>query len=147
MSLTRFRTTLRASLALLACLAAATATAATVDLDAPGARDALRAAAPRRADRVDAILADAARLPALRAAQVLQARYDLDTVDVGLLLLVSYPAQRRVSFAFDGTDYRATVTMVDMAAPRPAHLARPTGADAVGDDAASAASPRRHALP
>jgi hypothetical protein len=98
------------------------AAGATVDLDAPAARDALRAAQPDTAAKVDAILADAARLRPSDAARIIRTRYDATDVDIGALLLVSYPARRRMTFVLDGTGYRATVRVVDGARARPADL-------------------------
>jgi hypothetical protein len=88
---------------------------ATVDLNRPGALDALRASDPERYDQVSRILQVAERTscryvgPALFKA----AGLDVQQAECGVLLLTSLPAKRHVTFTIDDTHYVAIVSMQD----------------------------------
>lgn len=117
---TRTATAAAASVAaaVFACASPPIVAAATIDLDVPDVRAELAVAHPPTSATIDAILADAARLPPAEAARTIRALHAADDVDVGALLLASYPAKRRVSFVLDGTGYRATVTVENASALR-----------------------------
>jgi hypothetical protein len=105
-------------LAALAPLAPVPALAAplVVDLDVPGALARLKGDQPARYERVMALLRDAQRLPEKQVEGWIRTRYDADAVQLGQMLLVSYPPKRRLSFSLEKTAYVATIVV---ALPKP----------------------------
>lgn len=95
-----------------AILAAASAVAAPVDLDAPGVLDQLKASQPKHFEAVTEILRTAERLPCKdREIRALKARFDVRELECYATIMTSYPPKRRVSFSYDGTAYVAVVTL------------------------------------
>jgi hypothetical protein len=89
----------------------------TVDLDKPGALDELKIAHPQRYQAVAAVLQASERLPCQSGEmETLKARFNLKDLECGVALLTSYPPQRHVHFALEGTSYTATVMVTDVAA-------------------------------
>ena len=105
---------------LLAPLALATllvplAAAAVVDLNRPGALDAIRDQDPRQHERIEGILRAAERLPCHTPAfeRAMKASHEAEAARCSVLLKTSYPAKRHLSFTLDRVQYVATVTMLD----------------------------------
>ena len=99
------------ALGALAPLAPALAAPLVVDLDAPGALARLRSEQPARYEKVTALLRDAERLPEKQVEGWIRTRYDADAVQLGQMLLVSYPPKRRLSFSLEKVSYRATIVV------------------------------------
>jgi hypothetical protein len=106
---------MRRALSMIAVFAAATlATLATaqpkdIDLDAPGALESLSRDDPAHYATVAQILDDASRIAPATARGLLHVRYHADDVELGQLLLTSFPAKRHLSFRLADVTYRATV--------------------------------------
>jgi hypothetical protein len=83
-----------------------------VDLDAPGALATLSRADPERYATVVNLLDDAARIAPAQARGLLHVRYAADDVELGMMLMTSLPAKRRLSFRLADVRYRATVSVV-----------------------------------
>lgn len=79
-----------------------------VDLDAPGALQALRDARPAHYAKVQAILAMAVERPRAGVEKFIEARFDASDVEM-LLWRVSDPPKLRVGFTLDSTRYTADV--------------------------------------
>ena len=99
------------ALGVLAPLAPALAAPLVVDLDAPGALARLRSEQPGRYEKVAAILRDAERLPEAQVEGWIRTRHDADAVQLGSMLLVSYPPKRRLSFSLEKVAYVATIVV------------------------------------
>jgi hypothetical protein len=85
-----------------------------IDLGRPGALERLKAEAPLRYAAVSEILRVAEHTPCKSGElEVLKARYDVRDWQCTFLVMTSYPAKRRVTFALEGTKYVATVTLQD----------------------------------
>ena len=97
--------------AALAPLAPALAVPLVVDLDAPGALARLRSEQPARYEKVLALLRDAERLPEKQVEGWIRTRYAAESVQLGQMLLVSYPPKRRLSFSLEKTAYVATIVV------------------------------------
>lgn len=97
---------------LASCGVPAFAAPPTIDLDRPSALQAVREHSPADYEKVVDILRDAARLPPGRAEGWLRTAYGAELVSLDRLLLVSYPAKRRLAFSLGGSAYAATVTVV-----------------------------------
>ena len=83
----------------------------TVDLDAPGSMNRLRAENPARYRAIAAILADAERLPEQAVASYLHTNYPVSSVSLGPTLLVSLPPKRKLAFELHQVGYTATVVV------------------------------------
>jgi hypothetical protein len=97
----------------IAILAPASALAfGVVNLDEPGALDAVKRDNPDHHRRVTGILAAASEMQC-RPDKVgrLSVEYDAREAHCGVLVMTSYPAKRKLSFVLDTTAYRATVTL------------------------------------
>ena len=108
---------MRSMLAILSLSFTALAAAAPlVDLDAPGALDALRASNPDHYGRVLAVL-DAAQLqPCETLPAMLKAKARADGVRChGALLLTSFPPKRHLAFRLDDVDYVSNVVQANLA--------------------------------
>ncbi len=105
------------SIALVTVLLASIGSAAepaTLDLDRPGVLDQLKQDHPQRYQAVTAVLLASERMPCKNTdLETLQTRFNLRDMECGVVVLTSYPAQRHVSFYFDGTRYAATVILKD----------------------------------
>ena len=90
----------------------ATASSRSVDLNRPGALDAIRDQDPGRHERVTSILRAASegecRMPELERLMV---SHDARAVNCSALLMASFPPKRMLSFVLENTHYVATVTM------------------------------------
>ena len=108
------RPTMLAPLALAALLAPQGAGAA-VDLNVPGALDAIRDQDPRHYERIDGILRAAEGLPCHTPEfqRAMKAGHEAEAARCSVMLMTSYPAKRRLSFTLERVRYVATVTMRD----------------------------------
>jgi hypothetical protein len=99
----------------LAAAAQAQGTAATVDLNRPGALDALKASDPGRYDQVSRILQVAERTSCRYVGPEIfkAAGLDVQQASCGMTLLTSLPAKRYIHFTLDATRYTAIVSMQD----------------------------------
>jgi hypothetical protein len=89
-----------------------------VDLDAPGALDALARDNPQHYRKVREIIADVQKQPDSEVPQWMRTRFDARDVNYGPLLLVTDPPKRRLSFTIDEVRYRSTVTLTHWKAQR-----------------------------
>src|SRR5258707_9785374 len=104
------------ALVLLPCAAsayAATPARTVVDLDRPGAMDALEQANPEHFRRVSGVIDLASEMPCFtpQFAKLSWAKFDAESAGCGVMLLTSYPAKRQLSFAIEETLYRSTVSI------------------------------------
>ena len=97
--------------AVLVPLAPALAAPAVVDLDSPGALARLRAERPEQFSKVMELLRDAERMPEKQVEGWIRTHYDVDSVHLGHMLLVSYPPKRRLSFSLEKVTYVATIVV------------------------------------
>jgi hypothetical protein len=84
-----------------------------VDLDAPGALDALAHDNPQHYGKVREIMADVQKRPDSEVPQWMRTRFDASDVNYGPLLIVTDPPKRRLSFTIDEVRYRSTVTLTN----------------------------------
>jgi len=106
--------TLLAALALSSAVAgvhAGNLAAAPVDLDRPGALEALRQSDPVRHERIVRILADAETLTPAAAPGILRARHDARDARLGMTIRTSFPAIGRLDFTLDEVRYTRTVRL------------------------------------
>ena len=100
---------MRIALFLLASpIAQAAMAAGVIDLDTPGALEALRAQRPAHYAKVEAILALAQARPAPTTPSLMEARFGASDVEL-LQWRVSDPPRLRVSFTLDDTRYTGEV--------------------------------------
>ena len=85
--------------------------AGTVDLDAPGALEALAATNPDHYAKVTTILDGVRRQPEATVERWLRVGFDATNVSFAPIVLTSHPAKRRLSFALDVTRYEAVVVL------------------------------------
>ena len=87
----------------------------TVDLNRPGALDALKASNPQRYDQVSRILQVAERTSCRYVGPQLFKAAGLDVKEAAcaMLLLTSLPAKRHMTFTIEDTQYTAIVSMQD----------------------------------
>lgn len=83
-----------------------------VNLDEPGALEAVKRENPGHHRRLTGILAAASEMRC-QPDKVgrLSVEYDAREAHCGVLVMTSYPAKRKLSFILDTTAYRATVTL------------------------------------
>ena len=96
----------------------ASAQSRIVDLDVPGALDALARDKPQHYGKVLEIMAEVQRQPDSEVARWMRTRFDARDVAYGPLWLVTDPPKRRLSFTIDEMRYRSTVTLTDWNAQR-----------------------------
>src|SRR5216684_5221892 len=86
----------------------------TVDLNTPGALDALERENPRHYERVREIMSDVQYQPDSKVPRWMQARFDArDVLYQPLLLLTSLPPKRRLAFTIDNVRYQAIITLTN----------------------------------
>src|SRR5882724_1152356 len=107
------------TVALLVLTSVAIATAAdigprrTVDLDAPGAMERVRAANPSHFDKIVKIIEGVARQPDSAVPRWMRVNFDAQDVNYRPIVMTSYPPKRRLSFALDDTRYEAVVVLTN----------------------------------
>jgi hypothetical protein len=84
-----------------------------VNLDVPGALDALARDNPQHYRKVREIMAEVQKQPDSEVPQWLRTHFDARDVNYGPLLLVTDPPKRRLSFTIDEVRYRSTVTLTN----------------------------------
>jgi hypothetical protein len=82
-----------------------------VDLDEPGALEALQRSNPTHHEKVQKILADLPRQPERAVPRWMQTSFDARDVSYRPVLLTSNPPKRRLSFALDDTRYEILLTV------------------------------------
>lgn len=112
-------TSLRMAVAALALLctsvaAAQTPAARTVDLDAPGALEALERSNPAHHEKVKRILEGIVQKRDADVPRWMQASFAARDVSYAPVVLTSDPPKRRLSFVLDTTRYQAVVTLTNM---------------------------------
>jgi hypothetical protein len=80
-----------------------------IDLDAPGALERLQRDDPTHFAKVERILREAPGRSAASVARWLRTEFNAQDGYRSELLKTSYPAQARLSFALDGTQYSKTI--------------------------------------
>jgi hypothetical protein len=85
-----------------------------VDLDAPGALEALARANPGHFEAVRRILEGIRQRKDAEVPRWLQVSFGARDVSWVPMLLTSDPPRRRLSFALDGTRYEAVLTLTDV---------------------------------
>ena len=86
----------------------------TVDLDRPGALEALERSNPAHAAKVRLILEGVARTPDSDVPRWMRVAFDVRDVDYAPIVLTSHPAKRRLSFLLDGTRYAAVIVLTGL---------------------------------
>ena len=80
-----------------------------LDLNRPGAMEALERENPAHYAKVEQILAEVQRHPAESVPGWMKTKFDADSVEYSDLLKTTDPAQRQLSFTLDKMHYRAIV--------------------------------------
>ena len=104
-------------LALLCCIVVtppAVIAGGTVDLDRPGALQALQQSHPARYAKVKLILEAVSRHPDSDVPRWIRVGFDARDVSYAPIVLTSHPAQRRLSFALDDTRYIAVIVLTNL---------------------------------
>jgi hypothetical protein len=86
----------------------------TIDLDQPGALAALERANPAHYAKVTRILRRASRHPDSDVPRWARVAVDARDVDFAPIVLTSFPAKRRLSFALDDTRYVAVIVLTHL---------------------------------
>lgn len=86
----------------------------TIDLNAPGALEALHQSRPVHFEKVRKILKGVLRRPDTEVPRWMQVSFGARDVDYQPVVLTSHPPQRRLSFALDDTRYEAVVTLTNV---------------------------------
>jgi hypothetical protein len=95
---------------LIAALAMAFAgSAIAVDLDRPGALEALQRDNPAHFTKVEKILSDAPRMPYGSISGWIRTEFNAKGVNTSHLLKTTYPAQARLTFTLDHVEYSKTI--------------------------------------
>jgi predicted dienelactone hydrolase len=105
------------ALALLAatCFVPAAASAGpTIDLNTPGALEALEQANPAHYAKVKLILHGVTRQRDADVPRWLRVGFDARDVNYAPIVLTSHPARRRLSFALDATRYEAVIVLTHL---------------------------------
>lgn len=84
-----------------------------VDIDAPGALDALARDNPRHYEKVREIISEVQKQPDSEVPRWMRARFDARGVIYGPLLLVTDPPKRHLSFTIDEIRYKTIVTLTN----------------------------------
>jgi hypothetical protein len=82
-----------------------------VDLNAPGALEALNQSRPAHFEKVRKILEGVLQRPDRDVPRWMQVSFGASDVDYRPVVLTSHPPKRRLSFALDDTHYEAVVTL------------------------------------
>jgi len=96
-----------------------------IDLDRPGALEALQRSTPAHYAKVRQIMDGVARRSDAEVPRWMQASFNAHDVTYAAIVLTSHPPKRHLSFALDTTRYEAIVTLTNVrgeiipAAPRP----------------------------
>lgn len=85
----------------------------TVDLDAPGAMERVRAANPGHFDKIVKIIEGVTQQPDTAVPRWLRVNFDARDVSYRPIVMTSYPPKRRLSFALDDTGYEAVVVLTN----------------------------------
>jgi hypothetical protein len=102
------------SLAGLALLALSFPSLAATDLSRPGALERLRSQKPEHYDAVMEIAKIGERLNCAQDdLEPIKARYPVERLDCGLVMLNNNVSQRRMTFSLGGEEYRVTVRLQD----------------------------------
>ena len=83
----------------------------TVDLDKPGALEALQQSNPTHFDKVCQIMSGVARQPDVKVPGWMLANFNARDVSYAPIEMTSFPPKRRLSFALDNTRYMVVVTL------------------------------------
>jgi hypothetical protein len=83
--------------------------ALAIDLDQPGAMQALARDNPAHYAKVEKILSEAPHRPYATMARWIRTEFKATQVDASQLLKTSYPAQARLSFVLDGQPYSKVI--------------------------------------
>jgi hypothetical protein len=109
------------ALVVLAMLAIVTLAAAapftptrTVDLDTPGALEALERSNPVHHEKVRKIVEGVIRQPDSRVSRWIAVTFNGRDVSYAPVVMTSYPPKRRLSFALDDTRYVTIVTLTNV---------------------------------
>jgi hypothetical protein len=86
----------------------------TVDLDQPGALQALERTNPAHYAKVRLILQGVSRNPDSDVPRWVRAGFDARDVEYLPVVLTSHPAKRRLSFALDDTRYVAVIVLTSL---------------------------------
>jgi hypothetical protein len=87
----------------------------TVDLDAPGAIDRVRAANPAHVDKIVKIIEGVRQQPDSGVPRWLRVNFDAREVGYAPIVMTSHPPKRRLSFALDDTRYEVVVILTNAA--------------------------------
>jgi hypothetical protein len=85
----------------------------TVNLDQPGALQALQRSNPTHYEKIQKIMDQLLRQPDAEVPHWMQANFDARDATYGPILLTSLPPKRRLSFTLDDTRYEAIVTLTN----------------------------------
>lgn len=83
----------------------------TVDLNLLGALEAVQRSRPAHYDKIGKIVKGLFEQPDSRASHWVQTTFNARNVSYPQVFLVSFPAQRRLSFTLDDTHYVVTLTL------------------------------------
>jgi hypothetical protein len=114
------------TLAALACLFAGAALAQgldpwrAIDLDRPGALEALKRDSPAHFAKVERILSEAPHRPYASIGRWIRTEFDAKDADASSLLKTSYPAQARLTFMLDDRQYTKVIRIDAPARAMPA---------------------------
>jgi hypothetical protein len=95
-------------------LAGAAVAGGTVDLNRPGALEALQQSDPDHYAKVKLILEGVARHPDSDVPRWIRVGFDARNVDYAPIVLTSHPAQRRLAFSLDQTRYVAVIVLTTL---------------------------------
>lgn len=88
----------------------------TVNLNKPGALEALQQSNPTHYEKVRKILDGILQQPDVAVPRWIQTNFDARDVNYAPILLTSDPPKRRLSFALDETRYETVVTLTNVRA-------------------------------
>jgi hypothetical protein len=94
--------------------------ALAIDLDRPGAMEALARENPAHFAKVEKILSEAPYRPFASVARWIRTEFNAREVDTSHLLKTSYPAQARLSFVLDDKSYSKVIRIDAPARAMPA---------------------------
>ncbi|MBI4524661.1 MAG: hypothetical protein HY695_12720 [Deltaproteobacteria bacterium] len=86
----------------------------TINLNQPGALEALQQSNPKHYEKVRRILEGLFQQPDAAVPRWIQTNFDARNVSYAPILLTSDPPKRRLSFALDDTRYEAVVTLTNL---------------------------------
>lgn len=85
-----------------------------VDLDAPGAMEAVRAANPSHYDRIAKIIEGVLHQPDPAVARWAEVNFNARDVTYAPVVMTSHPPKRRLSFILDDTRYETVVLLTNI---------------------------------